>query len=283
MIQSMTGFGSSQRNCFRVDIRSLNHRYTEIFVKIPAFLLEHEITIRNLIKDRFRRGRFDITISLTEGHKQNIKANLKMASELYKAFDDLKKELPIEGPVDLKSIIMFKDLILTEDIDYNPDDLFEAVHAALESLYEMRTKEGEILKQNMVEILKSLRLMHNQMSTCIKNSIDTHRDNLKRKINNLLSTIPVDEARLAQEIAFIAQKSDITEELARISSHFEQFDQIISREDEEAGRRLDFILQEILREANTIASKTDIIDIINLSIDIKTEVEKLREQVQNIQ
>lgn len=278
----MTGFGTAERNGFRVDIRSLNHRHMEIFVKMPSFLIEHEMAIRTLIKNTFRRGRFDINISLNSRQKTSINTNLKIASALCKAFDDLKKELHIEGPVDLRSMIMFKELILSEDIEYNPDDLFDAVNAASASLYDMRAKEGEALWQSMSGILRKLREIHNQMIICIENSIYFHIDSLKRKISNLLSTIPVDEARLPQEIAFMAQKSDLTEELARISSHIEQFAFVMSK-NEEAGRRLDFILQEILREANTISSKTDILEIINLSLDIKTEVEKLREQSQNMQ
>jgi len=282
LIQSMTGFGSAERNGFRVDIRSLNHRYTEIYIKMPPFLIEHEMAVRNIIKDRFRRGRFDVNITLTEKQINTIKANIKIASELYKALVELKEAFPVEGTVDLRSMMMFKELILSEDIEYNPQDLLDAVDAAAASLYDMRVKEGEALREGMDIILRNLRNMYSQMGLNIQNLLPAHRDNLKRKITDLLSAMPVDEARLSQEIAFIAQKSDITEELARIMSHIDQFSFVLSG-DQEAGRKLDFILQEILREANTIASKTDLIDIINISIDIKTEVEKLREQCQNIQ
>ncbi len=282
MIQSMTGFGSAERNGFRVDIRSLNHRYTEIYIKMPPFLIEHEMAVRNIIKDRFRRGRFDVNITLTEKQITTIKANIKIASELYKALVELKQAFPVEGTVDLRTMMMFKELILSEDVEYNTQDLLDAVNAAAASLYDMRVKEGEALREGMDIILRNLRHMHSQMGLNIQNLLPAHRDNLKRKITDLLSAMPVDEARLSQEIAFIAQKSDITEELARIMSHIDQFSFVLSG-DQEAGRKLDFILQEILREANTIASKTDLIDIINISIDIKTEVEKLREQCQNIQ
>jgi len=282
LIQSMTGFGSAERNGFRVDIRSLNHRYTEIYIKMPPFLIEHEMAVRNIIKDRFRRGRFDVNITLTEKQITTIKANIKIASELYKALVELKQAFPVEGTVDLRTMMMFKELILSEDVEYNTQDLLDAVNAAAASLYDMRVKEGEALREGMDIILRNLRHMHSQMGLNIQNLLPAHRDNLKRKITDLLSAMPVDEARLSQEIAFIAQKSDITEELARIMSHIDQFSFVLSG-DQEAGRKLDFILQEILREANTIASKTDLIDIINISIDIKTEVEKLREQCQNIQ
>lgn len=282
MIQSMTGLGSAEKNGFRVDIRSLNHRHTEIFVKIPTFLLKHEMAIRNLLKEKFRRGRFDVSVSLADSQQISIKANAKIAGEIYRAFDALKKELSLGGTVDLQSILMFKELILSEDIEYSSDDLFEAVNGAISSLYEMRAAEGEALREVMDNILRNLRGMHNQIEICFKNSLHLHRDSLLKKISDLLSTIPVDEARFSQEIAFIAQKSDIAEELTRIKCHIEQFSLVLST-GEEVGRRLDFILQEILREVNTITSKTDILDIINLAIDIKTEVEKLREQSQNIQ
>lgn len=278
----MTGFGSAEKNSFRVDVRSLNHRYIEIFVKMPFIVSEHEMTLRNMIKERFRRGRFDVNISFTDKPKTSFKANIKAASELYNAFDYLRKELSIEGAIDLKSMLIFKDIILGEDIEYNPDDLFDAFKAAIANLYKMRLKEGKTLRESILDILRNLTLMHEQMGISFQNSLNAHRDNLKKKISNLLLTMPIDEARLSQEIALIAQRTDITEELERIKSHLKQFAFIISNNDE-VGKKLDFILQEILREANTIASKTDILEIINLSIDIKTDVEKLRELVQNIQ
>lgn len=282
MIQSMTGFGSAESCAFRVEIRSLNHRHTEMFIKMPSFLMEHDMAIRNLIKANFQRGKFDVNITLTDRQKYKIKTNKELAGELYKAFQDLKKELSIEGAPDLNLMLMFREIILSEDLEYNPEALFEAVGAAISKLLEMRLREGESLKKELEIILSNLKLMHEKIEMYSKNSIHVHRDNLTKKVTELLSAIAVDEARLNQEIAFIAQKSDINEELARIKSHIEHFGFVLSG-DEAAGRKLDFILQEILREANTIASKIDMLDVINLVIDIKTQVEKLREQAQNIQ
>lgn len=278
----MTGFGSAENYGFRVEIRSLNHRHTEIFIKMPSFLMENDMAVRRLIKERFQRGKFDVNITLTDRQKYKIKTNTELAKELYKAFQDLKTEFSIEGSLDLSQMLMFREIILSEDVEYSPDALFEAVEAAVSKLLEMRLKEGESLKKDMAVILNNLKRINGQIELYSKDLIYKHRDNLTKKIIELLSTISVDETRLYQEIAFIAQKSDINEELVRLKSHIEHLDLVLSGE-EAAGRKFDFILQEILRESNTIASKTDIIDIINLVINVKTEVEKLREQAQNIQ
>ncbi len=280
----MTGFGSAESYGFKVEIRSLNHRHTEISIKMPSFLMENDMAVRRLIKERFQRGKFDVNITLTDRQKYKIKTNKELARELYRAFQDLKTEFAIEGSLDLSQMLMFREIILSEDVEYSPATLFKAVEAAVSKLLEMRLKEGESLKKDMAVILNNLERIHGQIELYCKDSIYKHRDNLTKKITELLSTMSVDETRLYQEIAFISQKSDINEELVRLKSHIEHLESVLFRgEEEAAGRKFDFLLQEIIRESNTIASKTDIIDITNLIINIKTEVEKLREQAQNIQ
>ncbi len=278
----MTGFGSGESDGFKVEIRSLNHRHTEISIKMPSFLIEQDMPVRNLIRSRFSRGKFDVNVILTNRQKNKIKANKELAQEVYQALQDLKAELLIEGSIDLNSMAMFKELILTEDLEYNQEAFLSAVEAAISRVFEMRAREGEVIKKDIEIMLSRLERKHELIETLSKNSIQIHRDNLTKKITELLSTISVDEWRLNQEIALIAQKSDISEELSRLKSHIEHLTSVLS-EEESVGRKLDFILQEILREANTIASKTDILDVINQVIEIKTEVEKLREQAQNLQ
>ncbi len=281
-MQSMTGFGAAESSGFRVEIRSLNHRHIEIFIKMPSFLMENDMAIRNLIKERFQRGKFDVHITLTEKQKYKIKTNPQLAKELFNAFQDLKSHLSIEEPLNLNQLLMFREIILSENIDYSPDDLLDAVRGAIAKLNEMRLKEAESLKKDMVFLLNDLKQTQKQIEVHSKESVYKIRDNLTKKINELLLPNSVDETRLFQEIAFIAQKSDINEELIRLKSHIEHLELLLYKE-ESVGRKFDFILQEVLRESNTIASKTDILEIINMVIDMKTQVEKLREQAQNLQ
>lgn len=278
----MTGFGAAERAGFRVEIRSLNHRHIEISTKMPSFLVENDMAIRNLIKERFQRGKFDVYITLTDKQKYKIKTNLLLAKELFNAFADLKSEMSIEEPPNLNHLLIFREIILSESIDYSPDDLLNAVKDAIANLKEMRLKEALVIKKDMAFLLDSLRQMQKQIEFYSKELIFRQRDNLRKKISELLLPNAVDETRLLQEIAFIAQKSNINEELIRLKSHIEHLELLLSGE-ESIGRKFDFILQEILRETNTIASKTDFFEVINIIIEMKTQIEKLREQAQNLQ
>lgn len=285
MIQSMTGFGSAEGNGFRVEIRSLNHRHLEISLKLPPLLLKHDMTLRQLIKKKFLRGKFDINIIFTSDEKYRVKINPHLARSVYGIFENLKTELSLRDTVSLAHLLTLKEILLSEDIDFNPEELFSTVEEAICRVYEMRVKEAEEIINDIMIILNTLKVSRDQIESQFKNSIKEHRDNLIKKINELITTPPVDENRLSQEIAFIAQRSDINEELIRLKSHLEKIEKIFLKKDEEelVGRKLDFLSQEILRELNTIASKTDLIDIVYLVIKMKLEVEKLREHAQNLQ
>ncbi len=281
-IQSMTGFGSGERDGFKVDVRSLNHRYLDISVKMPPALLENEILIRNMIKERFARGKFDVFISFTDKRQYNFRVNKEMARGIYNAYLEIQRELSIPGIVGIDLLSRYGDMIISDNPEYSLDSLKEALRDAISQLEDMRKKEGEILANYIKSSMKRIIDINEK----IKNlSIDITlrcRDTLTKKIADLIYDLSIDESRLAQEVAFIAQKVDITEELARLNSHAHQFLNILS-DGNIIGRRLDFFLQEMNREANTIASKADDIRIIDLTIELKTEIEKIREQIQNIQ
>ncbi len=281
----MTGFGSTEGNGFRVEIRSLNHRHLEISLKLPPLLFKHDMVLRQLIKKRFLRGKFDINIIFTSDEKYRVKINPHLAKLVYEILENLKTELSLKDPVSLTHILTFKEILLSEDIDFNLEELFNTVEEAICRVYEMRVKEAEEIINDIMIILNTLKVSRDQIESQFKNSIKEHRDNLIKKINELITTLPVDENRLSQEIAFIAQRSDINEELIRLKSHLEKIEKIFLKKDDEelVGKKLDFLSQEILRELNTIASKTDLIDIVYLVIKMKLEVEKLREHAQNLQ
>lgn len=281
-MQSMTGFGAAERDGFKVEVRSLNHRYIEISVRMPSGLMEHEIPIRNIIKGRFARGKFDVNISLTDKRQLKMGINKEVAKGIYEAFSDLQKELFLPGSLSIDFFSGFRELLVAEEPEYNIDALYNALNDAVSRVEEMRKTEGEILKKVLTDRLKRLESILGEMEGLSKGLVVNYKETLAKKIAELVPNLSIDETRLAQEVAIMAQKSDIAEELARFRSHVQQFQSALSNGDV-IGRKLDFLLQEMNRETNTVASKMDDVKIINLSIEIKTEIEKLREQVQNIQ
>ncbi len=281
-MQSMTGFGAAERDGFKVEVRSLNHRYIEISVRMPSVLMEHEIPVRNIIKGRFARGKFDVNISFADKRQMKMGINRELARGIYDAFSDLQKELTLPGSLTIDFFSGYRELLMTEEPECDADALYNALNDAVSKVEQMRRTEGETLKKEMESSLKRLADMRNEIEGLSHGLVAHYRETLSKRIAELVSNLSIDETRLAQEVAIIAQKSDITEEMARFRSHVQQFQSALSNGDV-IGRKLDFLLQEMNRETNTIASKMDDVRIINLSIEIKTEIEKLREQVQNIQ
>lgn len=277
----MTGFGSAVVDEFKVDVRSLNHKYLDISVRMPSFLIEHEIPVKNLIKTKFERGKIDVNISLSDKRQSGIRINKELAKEIHEAFSELQRDLSMQGSLDINFFSGYRELLLTEEPQYKTDALYEAVNTALSKVHEMRKNEGESLRNELAERLNNLAKIHAKIEESAKDVAHNCKNKLLKKIAELVPDLSVDETRLSQEVAFLAQKSDIAEELARLKSHIQQFSSSLTQN--AVGRRLDFLLQEMNREVNTIASKVDDVQIINMTIEIKTEIERLREQVQNIQ
>ncbi len=277
----MTGFGAAEGDGVKVEVSSLNHRYIDISLKMPSMMLEHEIPVRTLVKEKFSRGKFTITVSMTD-REYKIAVNKELAKEMYEAFSDLQKELSIPGSVSIDFLSGYRDLLITERSEYSAEVLFGALRDALLQTEAMRVREGEKLSEELGKRLRNLQEAVMRIEVIKGDVVDAHKDMLSRRIAELLPAVSIDEARIAQEIALMAQKSDITEELARLRSHLGRFEEVLS-EGGVVGKRLDFLLQECHREVNTIASKVNDIRIINYTIDLKSEIEKLREQVQNIQ
>ncbi|MCC6346611.1 MAG: YicC family protein [Nitrospirales bacterium] len=282
MIQSMTGFGAAEVEGFKVEVRSLNHRYLEAAVRMPSPLLEHEIPIRNFIREKFARGKVDVIISLTEKRKMKITLNKELARGLYEAFADLQREFSLSGSLSVDLFASYKDLLLAEDSETGAESLYEALRLAVGRVGEMRTREGEALAKEVRYHAERLEELRKKVEELAGEVVPACKEMLARRVAELLAGTPLDEARLAQEVALIAQKSDITEEVARLKSHLGQLASILEKGGS-IGRKLDFLIQELNREANTIASKVDDVRIVNVAIEMKTGIEKLREQVQNIQ
>lgn len=282
MIQSMTGFGSSEKGIFKVEVRSLNHRYLDISVKIPPSLIDQEIAIRNIVKKRLQRGKIDLFISLSNNRKVKIAVNKNLAREIYGAFSELQRELNLPGVLDISFFSVHKDLFLIEEESLDIKEMYEALDEAISNLESMRKKEGEALLEELKKHLKNIDKICTRIQDDTKDRIIKIRDNLLKRTRHLLSDLNLDEVRIAQEALLMAQKADISEEIERLRSHIEQF-RLSLNEEGSIGKKLDFIVQEMNREATTIASKIDDLVIANSIVNLKLEIEKIREQVQNIQ
>jgi len=283
LIESLTGYGTSERDIFRVEVKSLNHRFLEINIKLPNILSKHEFEIRNLIKNKFQRGKIDLIVSINQKEKTGrVYLNKKLATEVYSAFIDLKKELSILGSIDISIFSNFKELFVYEEEEPDVNNLVIAVSEALERLKEMRKREGELIKESIMEIVNNIE----QKFIILENRVDigynNHINSLRERVKEIIIQHNLDENKILEQIIIYVQKSDIKEEVDRLRSHFIQFKETLEKGGI-IGKKLDFLLQEMNRETNTILAKTEDFQIKTISVDLKTYIERLREQVQNIQ
>lgn len=282
MIQSMTGFGSAETNGYRVDIRSLNSRFLDISLKVPAFLNQFDIPLRNLLKERFARGKLDVTVAVSESAAAEFRINSGVASGLLQAFRELQKDLSLPGEVDIAMMAGFHPLYLETDMAYDEGTLYEVFRRAMDILSEMRTREGSSLAAELLQLLDSLAVMLEQIKGLKGHAISQNTEKFNEKMQVLLAEKDFDRSRILQEAALMAIKLDISEELARLESHISQFREVL-HDQESIGRKLDFIIQELNREINTIMSKSGDYAITRLAVEMKSVIEKMKEQVQNIQ
>lgn len=292
MLKSMTGYGRGEcvfeDGRIVVEVKSVNHRYLDISCRVPRRFSSLESQVRKAISGRFSRGRFDVTIQSDfdgEGN-QGFELNLPLAQEYCSILQELKDRLNLSGDVSLGLLAGARDIITTKETEPDGEEgeraFNEAFNDALDSLERMREAEGENLYRDFSEKLDDVERLINDIRVRSPQVLVYHRDRLAKRVHELMGGGDVDAQRLNQEIAFLAERSDITEELVRIASHLEQFG-IMMNVNKPTGRKLDFLLQEINREINTIASKASDADISQKVVAIKGELEKIREQVQNIE
>lgn len=278
----MTGFGSAENDDFRVEIRSLNHRFIDILIKVPPYMGQHEIPLRNIIKEKFHRGRFDVSVSTKNNKAIQLKINKELARNIYTALQDLQKELSIPGKINIDTLTGYRELLTEEEQKYNIDALYASLNEAVSNLEAMRIREGNLLSEELHKRIESLGMMNNKIKLLIPHEVERCMEKFAERLKLILGTEEIDASRITQEAAIMADKIDITEEVSRIENHIKQFIETLNNGNI-AGRKLDFLLQEINREVNTLAYKSSNYTISNLVIEMKTEVEKMREQVQNIQ
>lgn len=293
-MKSMTGFGrgaaSGDGFAVGVEIKTVNNRYLDIHLRAPQELNAIEMDIRKRVKARLSRGRVDLNISFDRtGADATYQINQSVVSAYVDALREIQRQFNLSGDIDVTSIARLPGALSSPRDEMNQEivgAIESAIEQALDSLEQMRGAEGAALAGEMRSRLEKIEAAIPTIESAADGLIESYRQRLHKRITELLAregqAIEVDTARLAQEVAYLADRSDITEELARLKSHVDQFRETIDSADE-VGKRLDFLLQEFNREANTVLSKSTEIPIKEAALAIKAEVEKLREQVQNVE
>lgn len=291
MIKSMTGFGRGNYEIdgrkYTVEIKSVNHKYSDITVKLPRVLSFLEDSVRKQIASNISRGKVDVFITFEDFSEKvtNIRFNKSLAKEYVKQLKELAEETGLDYSINVLDISKFPDILKLEDSENEElvsNELKIAVQSAIYSFVEMRAQEGNKLVEDMKNRIKGIEKIVEEISNFSSTLVPEYIEKLDARIKEYLKTDVVDEARLAQEIVIYSDKCSIEEELTRLRSHFSQFNNLLKGASP-IGKKLDFLVQEMNREVNTIGSKANSLEITNRVIEIKTEIENIREQVQNIE
>lgn len=293
MAISMTGFGRGEYKNdnyhFIVECRTINHKYVDINVRLPRKISFLEDKIRNIVKDYVKRGRVDlyIKLDLIGSEDVNLRFDEKLASQYVNILNNIKSTFDLNDDITVMNIAKFPDIIKCEEKEEDADLLWEMLKLALEeslkNLKEMRCEEGIKLSNDIDTRCDLLKDYIEDIEKYSYNVVNEYKEKLNSRIAEILENPSlVDENRLAQEVAIYADKCSITEEIVRFKSHITQLKKAIHK-DESIGRKIDFLIQEMNRETNTIGSKSSDLNITNLVVEIKSELEKIREQIQNIE
>lgn len=289
---SMTAFGrgeaSGNGRVWTVELRSVNHRYLDIKIKMPRKYAGFEEQVKREIVTCYSRGHVDVLVTVSGEAAESLKlvANLPLAHEYHNCLNAIRKELHLPDAPTLAMLKDCRDVITAveapEDVDAAWPELASALVMALNSTRRMREAEGEATRAELLDRLTGFETAAGAIEAEIPSLVARRGERLKERLTTLLAGVNLDPVRLAQEVAAMADKSDVTEEIVRLRSHIEQFRHFLAAP-EPTGRRLDFLLQEFFREINTMASKISEAKISHQTVEMKNEVEKLREQVQNLE
>ena len=292
MIKSMTGFGKSilinEQREYQIEMKSVNHRYLELGIKLPRKLNFLESPVRNEMKKYVQRGKIDVFVTyenLGEG-SESIRYNKELAREYYDCFAQISEDLGIDNDIKTSFIVKSPDVITVEsgqdDEEVIQSLVISAIDQATEKLVETRRVEGEHLKKDLISKLDDMIVLVEKITEKSPVIVEEYKEKITTRINELLDEASIDEARIAQEVTIFADKICVDEELVRLDSHIKTMKDTLIQGGA-VGRRLDFIAQEMNREANTTLSKTTDAEISDMAIELKTEIEKVREQIQNIE
>ena len=292
MIKSMTGFGRSEivkgNRKISVEIKSVNHRYLEAGIKMPKKLNVFESRMRDLLKKYATRGKIDIFINYEDDSESqvNFKFNQNIADEYMAIFNNMSEKYNLKNDMTVGGLARFPEVITMDEVQEDEEELWhfieEAMKAALEQFVNTRILEGENLKKDLLGKLDHMEELVAFVEKRSPEIMKEYRSKLESKVKELLGDTTIDESRIATEVIIYADKICVDEETVRLRSHIEHARKCLN-EDGGIGRKMDFIAQEMNREANTTLSKANDIEISNAAIDLKTEIEKVREQIQNIE
>lgn len=292
MIYSMTGFGRSETITtdykLIVEMKAVNHRYSEYSIKMPKKLNAFEADIRALLKEYINRGKVDIYITYEDYRSSNIcvKYNSEIAGEYVNYMRQIEQEFHIRDDISVTRLAQFPDVLTREEQGIDEEHLWSiletGIRQAAGQFAASREREGENLKQDLLDKLDGMLRMLDYIEQEAPRLIQAYREKLEAKVRELLAGSTMDESRIATEVVIYADKICVDEETVRLRSHINSTREILTAGGS-IGRKLDFIAQEMNREANTILSKANSLDISNKAIDLKTEIEKVREQIQNIE
>ena len=292
MIRSMTGYGKQSLNVekreYQVEIKSVNHRYLDINIKLPKSISYLEDTIKKEISAKIKRGKIDVFITFENNSQEgkNITINKELAKLYIEQLKELAQEEKILNNIEVMDIAKLPDILIVkndEEDEKIQNELIEVVQGAISKIIEMKNIEGNKIEQDLLQRIDKIENKIVEISAKSTGLIVEYVVKLEKRIKEILKTEELDKSRLAQEVVIYADKCSIEEEVTRLKSHIYQFRNLISNNNETIGKKLDFLIQEMNRETNTIGSKANNIEITNGVIDIKTELEDIREQIQNIE
>jgi len=292
MIKSMTGFGKgeakSKTGVFTVEIRAVNHRYFDFSAKIPNSLILLEDRIKELLHKDIKRGKVNLFLShrSPENNNESVAFNKQAVEKYHKILTEIKKRFDIKEEIKLSHVLSFADVIIHDEKSFDMDAMWssvkEAVAMAASDCNKMREREGKALYKDFFARIAKISGYIAAISDLAPSVVAEYKRKLDSRIKDIIKNKNIDEARLETELALFAKQCDISEEITRFKSHLEGFRKVMET-GEEAGRKLDFILQELNREINTLGAKANDIKIARVAINIKSELEKMREQAQNVE
>ena len=289
----MTGFSRYENQnedlTCKVEIRSVNNRFIDINTRLPKSLAPLELPLKKMVKSKCARGSFDISIAIEKNGDSEanleVAPNLPLATEYLNAFKNIQEGLGLKGEIDINTILSQRDVVkpeLKKVEDSSEEIVLQTVDKTLTDLVKMREDEGKNLEKDILNQISSIEALGKSISTKQSITIQQFQDKLKEKIQTLTAGIEIDPARITQEAALLADRCDVTEELVRLESHLDQFNKLVASH-EPQGRKLEFLTQEINREVNTMGSKTIDLEVSKAVIEMKSCLEKIREQLANIE
>ena len=289
----MTGFSRHENQnedlTCKVEIRSVNNRFIDINTRLPKSLAPLELPLKKMVKSKCARGSFDISIAIEKNGDSEanleVAPNLPLATEYLNAFKNIQEGLGLKGEIDINTILSQRDVVkpeLKKVEDSSEEIVLQTVDKTLTDLVKMREDEGKNLEKDILNQISSIKTLGKLISTKQSITVQEFQDKLKEKIQTLTTGIEIDPARIAQESALLADRCDVTEELVRLESHLDQFNKLVASH-EPQGRKLEFLTQEINREVNTMGSKTIDLEVSKAVIEMKSCLEKIREQLANIE